>query len=96
MSALRVLVVRGLFFFIGVPGRVGFKIHFPFERAVEFGRWNRIFFGDRVTEDGDRAAMEEIQDSKMDVAVFGAQFIDAVAQVISRGTTEFVSHFGEE
>ena len=40
--------------------------------------------------------MEEIQDSVLDMALFGAEFINAIAQIIRRGPPEFVAKLGQQ
>jgi hypothetical protein len=49
-----------------------------------------------VRQDGNLAPVKEIKQPILNMALFGAQFINAVSQIIGRGSPEFVPRLGQK
>ncbi|CAN5346561.1 hypothetical protein BH24GEM3_BH24GEM3_07690 [soil metagenome] len=60
-------------------------------RTVDINSRHLILFGYQVAENRDSAAMKEVEDSVIDVAVPHAEFVDVIPQVIRFKPTQLVS-----
>src|SRR6266404_3524515 len=69
-----------------VGGGAGKKHSLTFQRPVNLGGWNFIFFGHRVRQHGRVPSVKKIEKPIIDRAQSGSQFINSVTQQIRFGS----------
>src|SRR5258708_1620811 len=77
----------------GVGGGVGNKHSFTFQRPVNLGGRNFIFFCHRVRQHGHMPSVKKREKPIIDRAQSGSQLINAVTQQIRFGSAQLVTHF---
>jgi hypothetical protein len=71
-----------------VPVRIPAKRDLPLDRALDVGTWNGVFLRDGVRQDGNVAAVEEVEDAMVDPASPGAQLVDVVPEIVGLRSPE--------
>src|ERR1035438_8261483 len=90
MAKASVVFFVSVFALISVLFRICLEYLLSFDRALNIHVRNLIFFRQAVRQDGNLAPVKEIKQPILNMALFGAQFINAISQIIGRGSPEFV------
>src|ERR1022692_3242152 len=85
-----------VFALISVRLWVCLKQLLSFNRALNVRRWNLVFLGQTVGENGHLPPMKKVEQPILNMPLFGAQFINAIPQTIRRRPPEFMAKLNQK
>src|ERR1041384_2425432 len=96
MATASLVFFVSTFVFISVFLRVRFEQFLSFKCTLDVHCGNRVFLCQAVCQNRRLTAVKEIQNPVLHMALFGAQFINSIPQIIGCRSSEFVSQLSQK